>query len=463
MVDVEDTTENKDENDHQLHPENQQPEEQTAGITPEAQQIAQADSTQGAEPDKKLTNKEYLAKKYKECEVDKSHTSEDWDKLRSQINSGLFLGLCHNQLDVYSSYSYDYEQREILKFAQYLGASDELIKDMSNPSIKVPEMRLKLIDGLTDQQLVSSVQEPVAIIGAALESYRQELELFKEHIASQNAGYKEEIATLRENRARLQEETEALKEYKTRLLGETELLKAENTRLNKDIEVFKEENSGLTDKINDMEQEIDSLKKRILSMQNLTEEEKKKLAAEQKEREKEKELNSRVQAMAKQQFEEKMDEFRQEQLKEKQIEQRIRAEYESMYGQTARTQTIRQPAGIYAPEPEATRKTKGLFKRKKHNEPVIYAVNPLPANFNISQYLMQKKLNTAQLQIITYAVKANIDESIIKQMIDNNLPAEQMKQVIEIILVKEQTAQKQMQELQQREQIKQEQINQEDM
>ncbi len=139
--------------------------------------------------------------------------------------------------------------------------------------------------------------------------------------------------------------------------------------------------------------------------------------------EKKKTFDSQVEEAANRLFAEKMLEEELKKSREKEIEDKIRDEYELKY-------------------PRKKKKGFSLFphkdkaKNKHEGKNASYKVEKLPEGFDIAEYIIHSSLSSSQYSIITLAVKMQIDESIIKQMIDNNLPAEQMKQLLSIILVK---------------------------
>lgn len=85
-----------------------------------------------------------------------------------------------------------------------------------------------------------------------------------------------------------------------------------------------------------------------------------------------------------------------------------------------------------------------FFLKKK---PAFYEKCPLPKDFDLGSYIIQAKLDASQLEIINIAIMAEIDISIIKQLIDARLPALQLKSVVEVIITKDAvTKKKEMEE-----------------
>lgn len=85
-----------------------------------------------------------------------------------------------------------------------------------------------------------------------------------------------------------------------------------------------------------------------------------------------------------------------------------------------------------------------FFLKKK---PSFYEKCPLPKDFDLGSYIIQAKLDASQLEIINIAIMAEIDISVIKQLIDARLPAPQLKSVVEVIITKDAvTKKKEMEE-----------------
>lgn len=73
--------------------------------------------------------------------------------------------------------------------------------------------------------------------------------------------------------------------------------------------------------------------------------------------------------------------------------------------------------------------------------PIAFRSEKLPDNFNLSEYMIGRELSAAQMEVITMAVKCGVNDSVIKQMIDSDKSSAQMKQLLEFILARRQSAQ----------------------
>lgn len=61
----------------------------------------------------------------------KDEDKSDWNRLRSQLNSGYYLGLTEEELNRYATINLSYEQREVIKFICYMKMSKEFIDEMT--------------------------------------------------------------------------------------------------------------------------------------------------------------------------------------------------------------------------------------------------------------------------------------------------------------------------------------------
>ena len=189
------------------------------------------------------------------------------------------------------------------------------------------------------------------------------------------------------------------------------------------IAALQEENANLKKMNMQQAEEIDELNRQISISADKT-------SADLKKQEQQKAYDAQVEALAKKKYEEKIIELEIEKRKEEEMREKIRQEMIAS-GEI----TVSQ----------AQEKNKGFLsrfrKKEKEQEPVFvpksFEKQPLPSNFDLAEYILSVKLTSSQLKIITVCVKAELDESIIKQLIDSHLPADQMKSIVEIILTKE--------------------------
>lgn len=350
--------------------------------------LQQHDMQEITERKEELPPKEYIASKkswFFEQNKGTFHLEDEWNMLRSQLNSGLMLGISQENIDKYAVLNYTYEQREILKFAMFTGISDTVIARMM---VKKTwgEMLAEMDASKVGPIVTDLVDKPLNAISRTLESYVSSFNSFRS-------------------------ETEACKsEYENRI-HELEALIA-----NKE-----EEMNGLQQKIQEIE----------------------KAGREEQERARqESEMRSRIEEMATERVKELMAEQAQREYERNQMKQEIYRQMENQYGldflSADGCSADRNGAGwsLFA----------GRNKRRRRKSPDVGEVPPirrivfksekLPANFNLSAYMMSADLSSSQMEIITLAVKTGVDDSVIKQMIDSRLPAQQLKQVLEVVLAR---------------------------
>lgn len=80
-------------------------------------------------------------------------------------------------------------------------------------------------------------------------------------------------------------------------------------------------------------------------------------------------------------------------------------------------------------------KEKNAKGDRNRDFPVDFKICSLPEGFNLSSYLLNSKLSSSQMEVIAMAVRLGINESLIKQMVDSECDASQLKQVLEVLVV----------------------------
>lgn len=137
---------------------------------------------------------------------------------------------------------------------------------------------------------------------------------------------------------------------------------------------------------------------------------------------------------------------------EKRVKERLRQELEKREQLQEQQQLINQ-INVYAEqlnknkELQSYPRKKGFFHRKKDAAvpvaPVLRTPTfsimsdiPLPDDFDLSEYLMKADLSSSQMDVIALASKCDVPDQIIKNMIDSNKDARQLKQILEVFLAK---------------------------
>ena len=196
------------------------------------------------------------------------------------------------------------------------------------------------------------------------------------------------------------------------------------TAYKQDIDKYKEQSDKILkscrDKLEAAEEEIQNLQKQ-LDAERKTNEDQLQIIRERERREHEKrEFEDRVEKAAQEKF--ARMQLEEEAKRERQESERIRFEEE-----------LRQEK----------RTKRGLFSRKRNKEddrprkPVpLSTVQKLPAGFDLTAYIMSAGLSAGQMDVISLAVRSKVDDSLIKAMIDQQLPAAQMKQLLAVILAR---------------------------
>lgn len=271
-----------------------------------------------------ITNLQYIELKYKsvmEYLADKKEDerNETWYRIRSQINSGLFLGLKQSDIDLYANGTYDYFQMEIIKFVLFSELSE--VSGIFDPELTYQEMLLMVKASMKEEAMIGSIEEPLRLISGTVDSYKAELDSYKEM-------HQREIAE-----------------------------KCEENRL-------------LEQQLLDIKSELDKTRTELQLLQD---------------------------------------------QKEKKADQEISAD-------------IKRRKFSFHKKSRETKKTEAKVE-----------------NMDLTQYIISSNLSSAQMDIISFAVKTQVDDQLIRQMIEKKLPAAQMKQVLEVALAKEEQKKRQEQ------------------
>lgn len=309
-----------------------------------------------------MTLKDYLKYKKDQYIDDFGEDEDGWNKLRSQINSAVMLGLTLAKIEIFAQGSLDYEQREILKYALYESKIDTKdLKDMAEKRYTADVLRVKVNDKKIDVKMNEELSAPLRILSDSISAYKLDID-----------GYKQQS----ENRI-------------------------------KEIE----------EKLRSAEQERDNLKDQLES-ERRENQEKLRLIREREQREREKkEFDARVEKAAQEKFarmqlEETANRERME-IERRKIEDEFQSKHRRGFWKKRKI------------EPEKARKSIPLS-----------AVEQLPPGFNLTAYIMSAGLSAGQMDVISLAVRSKVDDSIIKAMIDQQLPAAQMKQLLAVVLAR---------------------------
>lgn len=195
------------------------------------------------------------------------------------------------------------------------------------------------------------------------------------------------------------------------------------TAYKKDIDNFKEsaleKENEYTAKITELEEELKDSQDRYNKLNKKYEDSVNAAAEKEKHDDQQRLINEKVNQLA-------AAKFAKLQIEKAAEEERIELERRKW---EAETENRKSSCGIL-----------GRLRKQKTAEAkpakIDYKITPLPAGFDLATYMMTAGLGTGQMQVITLAVKANVDDSQIKAMIDQNMPAEQMRQVLAVILAR---------------------------
>lgn len=315
-----------------------------------------------------MTLKDYLKYKKDQYINDFGEDEDGWNKLRSQINSAIMLGLTLDKIEIFAQCSLNYEQREILKYALYDSQIDTAyISTLAEKKYSAEVLRTKMFDRKADIKMSEELSTPLKILSDSISAYKGDIDKFKEETDKKIEQYEEKLRELEKNRDSLKEQLEAERK--------------------------------------DNEEQMRLIRNR-----------------EQREKDK-KEFDERVELVAQQKFARMQLE---ETAKREQLElERRKIEEELMKSQGS------QHRGFWR------KKKKALDKEDKPRKPMpLSTVGQLPPGFDLTAYIMSAGLSAGQMDVISLAVRSNVDDRIIKSMIDQQLPAAQMKQLLAVVLAR---------------------------
>lgn len=307
-----------------------------------------------------MTLRDYIEVKYKQY-LESGLDENNWNMLRSQINSGVALGIQLERIDIYAQTTLDYAQREVLKYALYDEIEEGYIRELAESHASAEVLRAKIYDKKVNIKLSEELSTPLQILSDSISTYKQDIDSYKE-------------------------------------------------QANKDLKMYK-------DKLESAEIEISNLKAQ-LEAERKSNEEQMQIIHEREQRE-----------LERKKFEERVEKAAQEKFARMQLEETANRE---------RMEIERRKI-----EDEFQSKHHRGFWKKRKIEPEkarksipLSAVEQLPPGFNLTAYIMSAGLSAGQMDVISLAVRSKVDDSIIKAMIDQQLPAAQMKQLLAVVLAR---------------------------
>ena len=310
-----------------------------------------------------MTLRDYIEVKHKQY-LDSGLDENNWNMLRSQINSGVALGIQLERIDIYAQTTLDYAQREVLKYALYDEIEEGYIRELAESHASAEVLRAKIYDKKVNIKLSEELSTPLQILSDSISTYKQDIDSYKE-------------------------------------------------QADKELKMYK-------DKLESAEIETSNLKAQ-LDAERKSNEEQMQIIHEREQRE-----------LERKKFEERVEKAAQQKFARMQLEEaanRERKEYERRILEDEIRKEGRKKGSLWR------RKGKKSVDKPRKSIPLSY-VEKLPAGFDLSAYIMSAGLSSDQLNVISLAVRSRVDDSIIKSMIDQQLGAAQMKQLLAVILAR---------------------------
>jgi hypothetical protein len=224
-------------------------------------------------------------------------------------------------------------------------------------------------------------------------------------------------------------------EMTERFTGPLKVLSESINAYKSDIDNFKQQ---ADDRLSQKQQEMEMLREQLRDKSDeceLLKEEKESLIRQRKAEEEKRAQDEKI---------EKMANARLEQLKLEQEAENERLEYEKKKWMAENFEdNLHSKKLIFRRKKGKDGIDNGIKDANKSRKTVPeFKTRALPKDFNLESYIMTAGLSTGQLEVVSMAVKCNVDDSMIKQMIDQRLPATQMKQVLALILTRQKGNQK---------------------
>lgn len=153
-----------------------------------------------------LSNREYTEKKKKEF-MDATNKGEvkeglTWDMVLRQVISGIYLALTQKQIDMYTTFCYDYAQMEMIKIALYAKLQAKKIKKICDPELNAHSM-LEVILSSEEAKSIDGVKASIKVFMDELEYMKEEINREKKNIFDELMKdiqkKNEEIEQLKEN------------------------------------------------------------------------------------------------------------------------------------------------------------------------------------------------------------------------------------------------------------------------
>lgn len=187
-----------------------------------------------------MTLKDYLKYKKDQYIDDFGEDEDGWNKLRSQINSAVMLGLTLAKIEIFAQGSLDYEQREILKYALYESKIDTKdLKDMAEKRYTADVLRVKVNDKKIDVKMNEELSAPLRILSDSISAYKLDIDGYKQQSENRIKEIEEKLRSAEQERDNLKDQLESERrenQEKLRLIREREQREREKKEFDARVE-----------------------------------------------------------------------------------------------------------------------------------------------------------------------------------------------------------------------------------
>lgn len=169
-----------------------------------------------------MSYKAYITFLYDEfCNMHKgvAGLEDEWSKVRAQVNSALQLHIPRSSITPLISLEYSYEQREVIKYMLFTGASGEVVEQMT-PNLSYKEMIARYDASKVESAVANMLDAPLNTMSKLVNDYKEDLSHFRQETEQQIADYEQQI----------KEKTAELETVKNELKSLKEAIEEENKK-----------------------------------------------------------------------------------------------------------------------------------------------------------------------------------------------------------------------------------------
>lgn len=376
-----------------------------------------------------------------------NNVEEEWKMLRSQINAALKLGIAQYNITNFICMEYDYETREVFKYALWSGINPEKLEEVRNSSIGKSWREIMIIIENTrlDKNIADVIDKPLDSMSQMLSAITDTVNRLSIDNDNKKKEYEEKVAKLSDDNEILKKQLSEKEKEIEQLISETDEENRYN-KLERQMREMKENHEKELLRIKEQE-ELRRQREEITAMrenaQNEIEKKAEELATKRFEQfksdyaQKQKEID-RARAEEQKKAEDAIAKLQyKENEKNKSEFERLKKENALLKAQQDKKKKFffQKKADAIIPDNESQTKQYSLPDEDGN---LVYEdeIESLPTDFNIGMYALSKNLPQDIIELVATGVKCGCPDIELKKMIDRGYSAVQLRSVLEIYLVK---------------------------